>query len=113
MPLYRVLERLDKGHRIIEPGEVISLSWLNEQQIDRLIVRGAVSRLQAPPLHILPGWKLRAARLHKLGVTDVEQFLESDNEALAAGMEVKPTTIEAWKKDVWGWLIVKEPQYAG
>ncbi len=114
MPLYRALRALSKKHDEITPrGAIVRLEWLNEEQIAKLVQCGAISRVKPPPLHVIPGWKLRAGKLHKVGITDTEQFLEADNEALAEKMEVKPATIEQWKADLWTWLIVREPEYRG
>ncbi len=109
MSLYRVLEPLSKRETVYRPGQVLRLEWLKPEQVEILVQKGAVSRLQPPPLHVLPGWKLRAAKLQKQGVTNVEQFLEMDSEELAGRMEVQPKTIEGWKAEAWTWLVIPEP----
>ncbi len=104
MAVYRVLERLSKGERFLEVGELVRLEWLKPEQIARLEVRGAVSRISAPPLAKLPGWKLRSQRLAKAGITGVEELLEADTANLAEQVQADPRTVELWKRELTTWL---------
>jgi hypothetical protein len=101
MPIFRVLKPLSKGfHRVIPAGSIIDINWLEDEQLARLVVVGAVAKIQAPPLAKFPGWQTRDARLSKVGVNGVEAFLEADDEWLAERLKLKPSTVERWKKEL-------------
>ena len=110
MATYRVLQKLHVGkNRFIEKGSMSRLEWLNEQQVERLELVGAVSRVKPPPLIALPGFSLRARKIDEVTqgkIENAEQFLEADNSELAKLMEVKEATIEKWKKEAMKWLTV-------
>ena len=116
MATYRVLQKLHVGKSgFLDKGSMSRLEWLNEKQIDRLELVGAVSRVKPPPLIALPGFSLRARKMEEVTqgkIENAEQFLEADNSELAKLMEVKETTIEKWKKEAMKWLTV-EPGIEG
>jgi hypothetical protein len=113
MAMWRVLRPMTKGDRTWEEGEVTRLEWLKPAQVEKLVEVGAVSRIAAPPLEVLPGWKARAEKLLGLELRTAEEFLEADVERIAAFMEVKPATVQRWQSELWDWLRVEPPARRG
>jgi len=107
--MYRVLGRLDVGKgRVLYPGSFSRLEWLNETGLARLERKGSISRVQPPPLAVLPGWGARSRKIEEvLGVKDAEQFLEADNQKIAEAMEENAETVKEWKSDIMSWLTAK------
>jgi len=116
MAMYRVLHKLSIGKgRVLHPGSFNRLEWLNEQGIERLTTKGAVSRVNPPPLAVLPGWSRRAEKAREVSggkILDAEQFLEADDATLAEWMAVKATTVARWKSEIVKWLTA-DPQRPG
>ena len=106
MPIHRVLKRLDRGSRIIEPGQLIQIDWLSPENIGQLEAVGAVARVHAPPLEALPGWVLRSERLAPIGIVTAEEFLEADEDLVCTHLEVQLRTVGKWRKDVTQWLTI-------
>lgn len=106
--MYRTLKTLDTGGERIYPGSLVWLDWLGEDDINTLRTIGAICDVHPPPLSILPGWKRRSKRFEKLGLLDVVSFMESDTGEVAGALNVKSVTVERWKREVSGWLLVKE-----
>jgi len=97
MPIFRVLRPLSRKHEvIIKAGTLTDLAWLNGEQQAKLESVGAVSRISAPPLAQVPGWKLRTAKLGKL---DIE------------GVGVQRRTVDKWRAELVDWLT--PPQRGG
>jgi len=97
MPVYRILKRVDKGGSV---GGLCRFDWLSPEQRQRLMDLGVISRMQAPPLKELPGWKRRAQRFAALGIDTVEQAIEADPAEIARHMRVKASTVEGWQADL-------------
>jgi len=110
MPIYRTLKPMSKGfHKIIPTGSVLNINWLNDEQLAKLEQVGAIARLQAPPLHKLPGWNLRSKKLRAAGYMNAESFLEADNVELAERLEIQERTAQRWKEElVDRWLVVPQ-----
>lgn len=107
MPMYRVLKPLSRKHeQEIPVGTLTDLAWLDEQQQATMEMVGAVSRIAAPPLAQLPGWKLRAGRLGKLGIHTFDDFLERDPAELADAIGANPRTVHNWRAELVQWLTV-------
>ena len=104
---YRVLKPLSTGHKA---GEIIDSSDLASRVIAPLLRTKAISQVAFPPLVILPGWSHRAARLSKLGIVGVGEFLDADSEKLAAAFRYKPATIDRWKREALAAANVKIEQ---
>lgn len=108
MAMYRVLRRLSVGKgRILHPGSFNRLEWLGEQGLAILTEKGSISRIQPPPLAVLPGWSRRAEKITEVTggeITDAEQFLEADDKKLSDLMGVKPATVGRWKDEIVKWL---------
>lgn len=102
--IYRVLRRLDTGHR---PGDVILGSLFYSDQIRQILVnKKAITPVSAPPMEELPGWKLRAERFGKVDI-DIIKFLEMDDQSLAKAIESKPHVIAKWREELKGWLGIE------
>lgn len=107
MPMYRVLKPLTrKQEHIIPPGTLTDLAWLDERQQAMMEQVGAVSRIAAPPLVQLPGWKLRGGRLGRLGIHTFDDFLERDPTELAEAVGANPRTVQNWRAELIDWLTV-------
>lgn len=112
MPMWRVLKPLDKPAEKGRPsegaypvGSVQALGWASEDNLARLQRANVITRLSAPPLHKLPGWKLRAKRLGEVGISTAETFLETADEDLAKLVEVDVRAVAAWKAELLArWL---------
>ena len=104
---YRVLKPLSTGHQV---GEIIDSSDLASHVIAPLLRTKAISQVAFPPLVILPGWSRRAARLAKLGIVGVGDFLSADSKKLATAMRYKPETIDRWKREALAAANVKIEQ---
>jgi hypothetical protein len=107
--MYRVLagHRLSGPHqRIIEAGSIDRLEWLddNPNGIAALVEKGAIARINPPPLAILPGWKIRSGKVKVSGIEDVEQFLTADDAVLVKCLGIKVETVQRWKQDLIGFL---------
>ena len=111
MPIYRTLKPLSRGmneSKQIRRNEIINITWLDAEQIAKLETVGAISKLAAPPLPKLPGWKLRAKRLLVVGIGTVEQFLEADPATLAEQIDASVRTVKKWRADLLRWLVIPE-----
>lgn len=108
MAMYRILHVLHVGKgRMLHPGSFDRLEWLKPGGVERLTIKGAISRVKPPPLAVLPGWATRARKLTEVTggrIVDAEQFLEGETTKIAELMKVKPETVERWRKDIVKWL---------
>lgn len=123
MALYRIMSNLAFGsktvprggiRRIVERGprtpKVDGIIALDAGTIVQLEGRGAISRVNAPPLGEIPGWAERAEKLLPVGIVDIEQFVEHDDAKLAKLLNVKEPVIGGLKQDLVRWL---QPQGGG
>ena len=101
--LCRVIKPLRMGNRIVPSGKVECLG-LDTSVLKKLVDKGAIVSVSAPPLSEIPLWEKRASLLIKVGILDADQFLEADNGRLAGYLDVESGTIEAWKKELLRWL---------
>jgi len=112
MATYRICRRLTVKHgQMLEPGSMSSLDWLDEHGLEVLTERGVISRVQSPPLAVLPGWQTRARKIKEVTgdkIENAEQFLEGDDKTLSELMGVQVRTIKKWKKEVLGWLTIEQ-----
>jgi len=103
MAVYRVLKRLDTGHR---PGDLVDGSQFS--RLDVLVRKGALALAKSPPLVELPGWTARAEKLATIGVETVQDFLDADPQTLSELFNHKRgTTVSKWKDEARGWLRVE------
>ena len=113
MSMWRVHSRLDIGKgEVLYPGSLSTIYWLKRKGLERLEMKGSISKVFAPPLAVLPGWTLRSQRLLKVGVEYVDQFLESDPAETAGKIGVQPKTIEKWQNEVTEWLIADKVSHS-
>ena len=108
--MYRVHKRLSKGKTMIEKGAFSMLDWLPESGIAKLTLKGAISKVRAPPLMVLPAWTLRAKRLKPFDIIDAEQFLEADPLDLAEKIGAQERTIHKWRDELMYWLSGETPK---
>ncbi len=102
MTYYRALTNLDAGHNnIITEGVVFKESRLSPKAVTILAEMGKIATVSFPPLEIIPGWKIRAAKVKTLST---EEFLDATNDELAVKMKSKPDTIESWKAEILRWM---------
>lgn len=107
MPMYRVLRTLSRGHdKFIKAGTLTDLAWLKDEQRATLEMVGAVSRISAPPLAQLPGWKRRAERLGEVGLHTVDDVLAQDTASLAESIKAKASTVEKWQAELVGLITI-------
>ena len=110
MTLYRICRPLGRDSRVLPRGSISDLSWLTPPQREKLIEVGAVAYVGAPPLAELPGWKLRAPRLAKIGIISIIDFLEAEEGRIQEILKVRPETVRQWKTDVRGLLEAPSPE---
>lgn len=109
MAYYRVLSRpiFIKEGNIIGEGIVFNEGRLSGKAIKILLEMGKIAEVSFPPLEVIPGWKIRAAKVKDMQTVE---FLDAPNEELAVKMKTKPDTIESWKAEILRWMAtpVKE-----
>ena len=113
MALYRTVQRIALGEETIQAGQLLSGRRLSERSAQALLRRGAISRVAAPPLAVLPGWKLRGKRMESLGIVDAGQMLEADADEVARHMGVSPGLVKRWQEDVARWLAPPDTKPRG
>jgi hypothetical protein len=118
MGLYRIMNNLAFGSKTVSKGgirRIVERSDARAPKADGIIAlaagviarlegRGAISRVNAPPLGEIPGWTERAGKLLPHGIVDIEQFVEHDDAKLAKLLDVKESVIVGLKKDLLRWL---------
>lgn len=104
MAVYRIENNLAIGKRVIPEGSIMPLD-LPPENINKLIEVGAISRIAAPPLSVLPGWEARSKRMAKHSIITVEDMLEADPDKLAAESRVQADTIRQWQENVLQWML--------
>lgn len=97
MTRYRVVLPLSNGQK---PGEPFRADKTPEAALAKLLKRGAIAPISAPPLAVLPGWQLRAEKLAEVGIVTAEQFLDATIEQIATVCNVKQRTVEKWRAEV-------------
>jgi hypothetical protein len=100
MALYRALNNLDAGKTQIGRGEVFAGERIGDHVLERLLKLGRVALVSAPPLAMLPDWEKRAAKLKKIGVSTVEEFIAGEAGVMAKACLVSAERIGMWKLEV-------------
>jgi hypothetical protein len=106
--IYRVLQRLSVGRSLagyLEPGSTVSSERLGYRVAQILEAKGAISPISAPPLDVLPGWKLRAERFAEHGY-DALALLEGDDEMIANDTSYNVKSIARWKQELRDYLLL-------
>jgi len=78
---YRILTPLSYGGEILRKNTVHWLR-LKPENITKLIETKAIAPIRTPPLSEIPELEQYTERLHKKGITTLQQFLEADYEQL-------------------------------
>jgi hypothetical protein len=109
MSLYRVLRPLSTGEKP-EDGKLVDGARF-KGALPALVKARALSEVKPPPLSELPGWTTRAEKLAAAGVVTAVDFLEADDGLLKEALNHKTTrSINKWREELKGWLVVSEPK---
>lgn len=105
MAIYRSVQPLHFGKRVVPAGEIVDLGHLDERGITRLLRRGAIAELHGPPLAMLPGWRNRSKRVAEAGVIESVVFLEANVEELSKQLRVHASILRRWQDEVRAFLM--------
>lgn len=103
MATYRAHCNLDIGNgaKFIPENTLFADGVMMDGSIKILEGMGHISRVQFPPLGVLTGWKARADKLTKIGITDADTFLSTDAAVIAKSFRATSTdTVAAWQKEL-------------
>ena len=109
MVMYRLMKNLIFGERIVPRGSIKRLG-LDDEAIAILLERGAIALIASPPISEIPLWGKKAKKLEEVGVLLVEHLLEADEAKIAEHMDVTKEAVQAWKKELAGWLQPPLPE---
>jgi len=113
MSMWRVHSRLDIGKgKILYPGSLSTLHWLKRKGLQRLEMKGSISKVSAPPLAVLPGWVLRSQKFLEIGIEYVDQLIECNPEEASTKIGVRTETVEKWQDEVTEWLIADKVSHS-
>ncbi len=110
MTLYRALTNLSKGEHVIERGSVFLGTMLSEDSRTKLLNLGRIAEASAPPLAAIPNWAARAAKMSKVGITTVEEFITVPDAELAKTLKVSPQLAAEYKTALLSCLKTPDPQ---
>jgi len=96
--LYIVLKNLDYKGGIVPKGTVMFLD-LPRENLDILVNVGAISPFGTPPFDVLPGWRYRAKRLKRNGIT-VTTFLYRNDQDLAHALSLPTELVRRWRREL-------------
>lgn len=112
--MYRILYDLEWGNgRKLLAGSIDRLKGVSSGVRARLESTGAISRVAAPPLEILPGWENLAPKLEAVGVKDVVDLLEADPGRLAEELDTTTEEIESYVVDARRFITIEEEDGCG
>jgi hypothetical protein len=103
MAIYRAHCNLDigRGAKFIAAGTLFDERVMMAESIQILVDMEHISRVQFPPLEVLPGWKARADRLRKAGIEDADTFLATDAATIAkAFRNISTETVSTWQAEL-------------
>ncbi len=107
--MYRVRRKLSLGGgKYIPRGIQSELKELTPQNLRRLLELGYVTRVETPPLAILPRFKRRSESLRTMGIISIEDLLRADSDDVADNLDLKVDTIEKWKREAEDYLSLKK-----
>lgn len=101
--LYRINQSLLYLGERIPAGAIKALSF-SQKTLDILLAKGAISEVVAPLISILPEWKGRAGDLMDLEVTTVTDLLATDDELIAAKLDITHIEVQEKKVASMKWL---------
>lgn len=110
MAIYRAVHDLSNG---TQAGRLDRLAHLKAEQIDKLLLKGAIARISAPPLAELPGWADRAALLAPAGIIDAEQFLEADAAQIATLLDIPEDSAQQLQCEIESFLVIEDEPGCG
>jgi len=114
MAMYRATRLIKSASRgMIQPGQRTRLEWLPPDDIATLLRKGIVRQEESPDLADLAGWKTRAARLERLQIKTIDEFLEADPDWLAGELHVKQDTIKTWCEQLKTWMTAPSQSRRG
>lgn len=106
--IYRVMTKLDTGH---VPGDLVKTGWKSARIIEILEQKGRIQRIDTPPLDQLPGWELRARKLERAGVVTIDDFFNTDKEAIVTALGHKTgRAYRQYRRELWQWIDTKQIQ---
>ena len=108
--IYRVVKQLATGKTLstfIHVGSNIRGDRFKTHVLAGLLEAKALSPVSAPPLTVLPGWKLRGKRFEDAGY-DAIAILEATDEDLAAGTGYHVRSIRKWRKELESFLLLDQ-----
>jgi hypothetical protein len=105
MSLYRLLQNLAFPDHTLPRGSLSRMLTSKPDVIERLRSKGGIAEIAPPPLAILPGWKLRSAKLAKIGIVSAVDFLETADDGILKTMRIGPDVLAKWRTEVEGWII--------
>ena len=102
MQLYRCMMDLQKGSTIIPKGTVADLE--NEYDVAPKVIKllegsHSIVKVSTPPLDVFPGWRYRAGRLKRAGITTVDALLSTEVSEIAERAGLRAETIRIWQKE--------------
>lgn len=99
MAYYRTHSNLDIKGRMILANTLFDESILMPETIKILTDMGHISRVNFPPLAVLPGWKQRAEKLGAAGIIGADEFLDSDPVKIAKLFRnTNAAIVDGWKR---------------
>lgn len=108
LTLYRALNNLDIGKgRRIDKGDVFMSDRIAKKNLEKLEELGKVVQVSTPPLGALPDWQTRAKDLaKKVGITTVEDLLNSDAEIVAERMNISVKKVQSWRTEILSLFVI-------
>ena len=99
MAYYRTHSNLDIKGKMILANTLFDETVLMPETIKILADMGHISRVNFPPLAVLPGWKSRAEKLEAGGMSSADEFLDSDPVKVAKMFRnTNAATVDGWKR---------------
>lgn len=103
--MYRLHQAIAVKKRTIPRGSLVTDGTFAPAAAAALMARGVISQVEAPPLAIIPGWKVRADRLARVGIITVADFLDADIEVARRALRVGDAALSDMREGVMRWLI--------
>lgn len=104
--LYRVNRELTTGKI---PGDIVSDKQLSPRIIKILVRKHLIVKLDSPPLTYMTGWARRAELLAPLGIYNIVDFLEADDDVIREAWGHKSVRgVQKAKKDLWTMMDIPQ-----